>query len=89
MVNRRFTAGLIATGSLVNVAEQRLKDTQSQGTLNSKQENINAMTRDETRGFRFAYGMEPGRQLRTTPYGVLTLTMRSVAGAARATRFNL
>ena len=31
MVNRRFTAGLIATGSLVNVAEQRLKDTQSQG----------------------------------------------------------
>ena len=36
----------MATGSLVNVAEQRLKDTQSQGTLNSKQENINAMTRD-------------------------------------------
>ena len=81
MVNRRFTAGLIATGALVNVAEQRLKDTQSQGddspatplrltsseaashdkyenencladgnyklyTLNTKQENINAMTHD-------------------------------------------
>ena len=39
-------AWLIATESLVNVAEQRLKDTQSQGTLNSKQENINTMTHD-------------------------------------------
>ena len=39
-------AWLIATRSLVNVAEQRLKDTQSQGTLNSKQENINAISHD-------------------------------------------
>ena len=37
---------LIATASQVNIAEQRLKDTQSQGTLNSKQENINTILRD-------------------------------------------